>query len=168
LRRRAIAPSVQWAPPSPEEHTMTVNDRVLGVAALLLAVFLTVFGWGLEAPFAYEPVGPRAFPLGLALVIGLCGAWLVYKGGGDAEPNPEGANLRITIMAALIAAYALMFVWLGFVLANVAMVTVVGRLFGGSWVKSLTAGVVMSVAFFLLFDKLLDVVLPTGLLGGLL
>jgi putative tricarboxylic transport membrane protein len=147
---------------------MTVNDRVLGVAALLLAVFLTVFGWGLEAPFAYEPVGPRAFPLGLALVIGLCGAWLVYKGGGDAEPNPEGANLRITIMVALIAAYALMFVWLGFVLANAVMVTVVGRLFGGSWLKSVISGVVMSVAFFLLFDKLLDVVLPTGLLGSLL
>jgi putative tricarboxylic transport membrane protein len=147
---------------------MTVNDRVLGVAALLLAVFLTVFGWGLQAPFAYEPVGPRAFPLGLALVIALCGAWLVYKGGGEAEPNPEGANLRISIMVALIAGYALLFVWLGFVLANTVMVVVVGRLFGGTWRKSMIAGVVMSVGFFLLFDKLLDVVLPAGILGSLL
>lgn len=147
---------------------MTINDRVLGAAALLLALFLTVFGWDLQAPFAYEPVGPRAFPLGLALVIALCGAWLVYKGGGDAEPNPEGANVRISIMVALIAAYALMFVWLGFVIANTLMVIVVGRLFGGGWVKCAITGVVMSVGFFLLFDKLLSVVLPTGLLGGLL
>ena len=35
----------------------------------------------------------------------------------------------------------------------------VGRLFGGSWVKSVITGVVMSVLFFLLFDKVLDVVL---------
>lgn len=147
---------------------MTVNDRVLGVAALLLALFLTVFGWGLQAPFAYEPVGPRAFPLGLALVIALCGGWLVYKGGGDAEPNPEGANLRISIMVALIAGYALIFVWLGFVIANTLMVTIVGRLFGGSWTKCVITGVVMSVSFFLLFDKLLDVVLPAGMLGSLL
>jgi putative tricarboxylic transport membrane protein len=147
---------------------MTINDRILGVAALLLALFLTVFGWGLEAPFAYEPVGPRAFPLGLALVIALCGAWLVVKGGGEVEPNPEGANLRISIMVALIAGYALLFVWLGFVIANTLMVIAVGRLFGGSWRNCVIAGVVMSVGFFLLFDKLLSVVLPTGLLGSLL
>ena len=147
---------------------MNMNDRVAGVAGLVLAAFLAVFGWGLEAPFAYEPVGPRAFPLGLSLVIALCSAWLVYQGGGAAEPNPAGANLRISLMVGMIAVYAFLFVWLGFVIANAVMVTFVGRLFGGSWVKSVVSGVVMSLLFFLLFDKLLDVVLPTGLLGDLL
>lgn len=147
---------------------MNMNDRVAGVAGLVLAAFLAVFGWGLEAPFAYEPVGPRAFPLGLSLVIALCSGWLVYHGGGAAPPNPAGANLRITLMVGLIAAYAFLFVWLGFVIANIAMVALVGRLFGGSWVKSLISGVVMSLLFFVLFDRLLDVVLPTGLLGDLL
>jgi putative tricarboxylic transport membrane protein len=147
---------------------MQINDRMAGVAGLALAAFLAVFGWGLQAPFAYEPVGPRAFPLGLSLVIALCSGWLIYKGGGDAAPNPPGANLRIALMVGLIAAYAFLFVWLGFVIANAIMVTVVGRLFGGSWLKAAITGVVMSVLFFLLFDKLLDVVLPTGLLGGLL
>lgn len=147
---------------------MTLNDRVAGIAGLLLAAFLAIFGWGLQAPFAYEPVGPRAFPLGLSLVIALCSAWLIYKGGGEAEPNPPGANLRISLMVGLIAGYAFLFVWLGFVIANTIMVIFVGRLFGGSWPKSVITGVVMSVLFFLLFDKLLDVVLPTGLLGGLL
>ena len=143
---------------------MTINDRMAGIAGLLLAAFLAIFGWGLQAPFAYEPVGPRAFPLGLSLVIALCSGWLVYKGGGEAEPNPPGANLRISLMVGLIAAYAFLFVWLGFVIANTIMVVFVG----GSWVKSVITGVVMSVLFFLLFDKVLDVVLPTGLLGGLL
>ena len=147
---------------------MQINDRMAGVAGLALAAFLAVFGWGLQAPFAYEPVGPRAFPLGLSLVIALCSGWLIYKGGGDAAPNPPGANLRIALMVGLIAAYAFLFVWLGFVIANAIMVTVVGRLFGGSWLKAAITGVVMSVLFFLLFDRLLDVVLPTGLLGGLL
>jgi len=147
---------------------MQINDRMAGVAGLALAAFLAVFGWGLQAPFAYEPVGPRAFPLGLSLVIALCSGWMIYKGGGEAAPNPPGANLRIALMVGLIAAYAFLFVWLGFVIANAIMVTVVGRLFGGSWLKAAITGVVMSVLFFLLFDKLLDVVLPTGLLGGLL
>lgn len=147
---------------------MPINDRILGVAALLLAMFLTVFAWGLETPFAYEPVGPRAFPLGLAIVIALCGAWLAFKGGPDAEANPPGANLRITLMVGMIAVYALLFTWLGFVIANALMVVGVGRLFGGRWGRCVIAGVVMSIVFFLLFDRVLDVVLPTGLLGGVL
>ena len=47
-----------------------MNDRILGVGALALAAFMTAAGWGIEAPFAYEPVGPRAFPLLLAGIIG--------------------------------------------------------------------------------------------------
>lgn len=147
---------------------MALNDRVLGVFALVLAAFLTAFGYGLEAPFAYEPVGPRAFPLLLAFIIALCGLRLVTKGGNPVEPNPAGANTRILIMVGLLAAYALMFQWLGFVIATAAMTTLVGRLFGGAWTRCLIGGVVMSVFFFLLFDKALDVVLPTGILGELL
>jgi len=147
---------------------MALNDRILGAVALLLAVFLTGFGYDLEAPFAYEPVGPKAFPLLLAAVIGLCGLRLVLKGGHAVEANPAGANLRIAVMVGLLAAYAWFFQWLGFVLSTMLMVTLVGRLFGGTWRHCLIGGVGLGVGFFLLFDKLMDVVLPTGLLGGLL
>lgn len=47
------------------------------------------------------------------------------------------------------------------------MTVFVGRLFSGSWAKCAIGGVVMGISFFLLFDKVLDVVLPAGLLGGL-
>lgn len=147
---------------------MALNDRTLGIAALVLAAFLTWHGYDLEAPFAYEPVGPKAFPLLIALIIALCGVRLIVKGGNPAEPNPPGANARIAIMVGLVAGYAFLFQWLGFVIATAAMTILVGRLFGGSWVKSAIGGVVMSVGFFFLFDRALDVVLPTGLLGGLL
>ncbi|NLY65321.1 MAG: tripartite tricarboxylate transporter TctB family protein [Alcaligenaceae bacterium] len=145
-----------------------MNDRVLGIAALLLAVFLTWFGYGLEAPFAYEPVGPKAFPLMLALVIALCGANLVYKGGNAVEPNPEGANSRIITMFLYVVAYAFLFQWLGFIVSTTLMTVFVGRLFDGSWIKSIMGGVLMGILFFLLFDKGLDVVLPTGILGELI
>lgn len=147
---------------------MTLNDRLLGVAALLFAAFLTWFGHDLEAPFAYEPVGPKAFPLLLALVIALCGLRLVFKGGNDVEANPEGANLRIITMVACLAAYAFFFQWLGFVVATALMGIIIGRLFGGSWLKVITGSVLMAIGLFLLFDKGMDVVLPTGILGGLL
>ena len=147
---------------------MTLNDRLLGVAALVFAAFLTWFGYDLEAPFSYEPVGPKAFPLLLALIIALCGLRLVLKGGRDVEANPPGANLRIASMVAALAAYAFFFQWLGFVVATALMSLAVGRLFGGGWIKTSIGAVLMAVALFLLFDKGLDVVVPAGRLGDLL
>ena len=125
-------------------------------------------GHDLHAPFAYEPVGPRAFPMLVAAVIALCGLWLVIKGGNPVAANAAGANARITLMVAIVAAYAVAFQFLGFVIATTLMTVLVGRLFAGTWSKGLLGGAVMGVGFFLLFDKVLDVVLPTGLLGGLL
>lgn len=147
---------------------MTLNDRLLGVAALVFAAFLTWFGYDLEAPFSYEPVGPKAFPLLLALIIALCGVRLILKGGNDVEPNPPGANFRIATMVGILAAYAFLFQWLGFIVATALMAILIGRLFGGTWLKTMVGGVLMAIGLFLLFDRVMDVVLPAGLLGGLL
>ena len=144
---------------------MVFNDRILGLAAILFAVFLTAFGYNLESEFSYEPVGPKAFPLLLALIIGLCGLRLAIKGGNPIEPNPKGANLRIFIMLVYVAAYAFLFQWLGFIIATALMTIFVAHLFGGSWIKSIIGGVAMGIIFFFLFDRGLDVVLPTGILG---
>ncbi|MFN3610856.1 tripartite tricarboxylate transporter TctB family protein [Tepidimonas sp.] len=144
---------------------MTLNDRVLGVFALLFAALLAWQGWGLEAPFSYEPVGPRAFPLLLAGVITLCGLWLMVRGCEQAEPNPPGANVRIAWMVVLVAAYALIFASLGFIVATALMASFVGRLFGGRWRDCLLGGLGLGVGLYLLFDKVFDVVLPMGLLA---
>lgn len=63
-----------------------MNDRLLGIIALVLAAFMTWAGWDIEAPFAYEPVGPRAFPLLIALIIGLCGLRLASRAGIPSSP----------------------------------------------------------------------------------
>lgn len=150
------------------EIDMTLNDRHLGGFAVALAAFLAWVGWGLEAPFAYEPVGPRAFPLLLAGLIGLCGLWLLARGKDEAEPNPPGANSRIALMAGFVVVYALVFEPLGFVMATALMCLCVGRLFGGTWRNCVIGGIGLAIAFYLLFDKVFDVVLPMGVLGGLL
>ena len=64
--------------------------------------------------------------------------------------------------------YAALFQMLGFTLATALMAVPVGMAFGGSWKQSLAGGVGLGVVLYLLFDKLLDVVLPTGLLSFIL
>ena len=144
---------------------MVLSDRLLGVVALVFSAFLAWFGVGLAAAFSYEPVGPRAFPLLLSALIGICGLVLAWKGGAMIEPNPSGVNARILAMVGILAFYAFSFIWLGFILSTAFMSTLVGRLFGGSWIKSMGGAIAMSLFFYLLFDRVLDVVLPAGLLG---
>ena len=145
-----------------------MNDRILGIAALLLAITMTWRGYDMEAPFSYEPLGPNAFPLMIAFIIGICGVILIVKGSTTVNPNPPGANARIASMVICIAVYAFLFQWAGFVIATAAMTAIVGKLFGGKWFWTITSGLIVGIVFFLLFDKVLDVVLPVGLLGDLL
>lgn len=147
---------------------ITLNNRALGIAALLFAALITAFGYDLEPPFSYEPIGPKAFPLLIALIVALCGIRLIIKGGGETPANPEGVNARILAMIGYLAAYAALFQWLGFIIATTFMVTFISRLFKATWMQAIMGGVVMSVGLFFLFDKGLDVVLPTGILRGLL
>jgi len=121
----------------------------------------------MEAPIAYEPLGPNAFPLIVAGIMGLCGIILVCQGGGQAEASPPGANTRIALMVLCIAAYAIAFEPLGFVLSTAAMTALIGRLFGGAWRWTIISGLIMGIAAFILFDRVLDVVLPQGILEGM-
>lgn len=81
-------------------------------------------------------------------------------------PNQPGVNTRILTLVAVLLFYAVCFVWLGFILSTAIMSALVGRLFGGSLPKCVVGGVLMSLFFYILFDRALDVVLPSGLLGA--
>ena len=72
------------------------------------------------------------------------------------------------LSAVAIGLYALLFQTLGFTLATALMAVPVGMAFGGSWKQTLAAGAGLGLVLYFLFDKLLDVVLPTGILSFLL
>lgn len=144
-----------------------MSDRILGALALLGAVAMAIAAWGYAAPIDYEPVGPRAFPLLLATLIAACGAWLLVKPGAHAA-FPSMSQLRnIALCACTVLAYGILFQWLGFILATAMLAIPVGRVFGGSWRQSVATGAALGVVGFLFFDKLLDVVLPLGVLKPL-
>lgn len=145
-----------------------MSDRILGAVCVAAAAGMAWTAQGYAAAISYEPVGPRAFPLLLAGLLALTGLWLVVK------PAPGGEGLKLAqvkligIGALALVTYALLFETLGFPVATAAMAVPVGMAFGGSWKQSLAGGAALGVALFLLFDKLLDVVLPSGVLAFLL
>jgi putative tricarboxylic transport membrane protein len=145
-----------------------MSDRILGGVCVVAAAGMAWAAQDYAAAISYEPVGPRAFPLLLSALMAIGGAWLVIR------PTMRGgaidmARVRLIGLSALaIIVYALLFQLLGFTLATALMAVPVGMAFGGSWWKSLLGGVGLGIGLFLLFDKLLDVVLPTGVLSFIL
>ena len=145
-----------------------MSDRVLGVACVVVAAGMAWAATDYAAPISYEPVGPRAFPLLLATLMGIGGLWLIVR------PSLRGNWLRqvplqsLAFAVAAVFAYALLFETLGFTLATTVMAVPVGMAFGGSWKQALAGGLGLGLLLSLGFDKLLDVVLPTGLLSFIL
>ncbi|GMV58203.1 tripartite tricarboxylate transporter TctB family protein [Betaproteobacteria bacterium PRO7] len=141
------------------------SDRILGAVCVATAVAMAGAASRYVPEISYEPIGPRAFPTLLAVLIGLAGAWLVIRPSRHSGAVAAG---RLPLLAGCMGAifvYALLFRWLGFTLATALMAVPVGIAFGGNWRQSLAAGVGLGFGLYLLFDKLLDVVLPTGVLS---
>ena len=142
-----------------------MSDRMLGAVCLVAGAAMAWGAHDYAAPISYEPVGPRAFPLVLSALMALGGGWLIVR------PGPHGFGLArtdvkpigLTMLAVVV--YTALFETLGFPLATAVMALPVGMAFGGGWKQSLAGGVALGLALYLLFDKLLDVVLPTGLLS---
>ncbi len=145
-----------------------MSDRILGAVCVVAGAGMAFAASDYAAPISYEPVGPRAFPLLLAGLMALAGVWLIAK------PGPQGFGLArdhvkpIGLAIVAVFVYAALFETLGFPIATALMAVPVGMAFGGSWKQSLAGGVVMGVMFYAMFDRLLDVVLPTGLLSFVL
>lgn len=142
-----------------------MSDRILGAVCVVAAAGMAWAAQDYAAAISYEPVGPRAFPLVLAGLLALAGAWLVVR------PSSHGEALgwvQIKVLlpgAAAMVVYALLFETLGFTVATTLMAVPVGMAFGGNWKQSLAGGAALGVALYLLFDRLLDVVLPSGVLA---
>ncbi|MFC3608106.1 tripartite tricarboxylate transporter TctB family protein [Stutzerimonas tarimensis] len=140
--------------------------RVFAAAWLLLCVGLAVLAWGFQAPFAYDPVGPRAYPLLLIVLMAAGSLWLIFKPGSDPAPVFDKAMAHKVVLCVLaLLVYALLYELLGFVLSTSISVFALGLLFGGRPLPCAISAALMGGLMFGLFDYLLDVPLPLGVLG---
>lgn len=144
------------------------SDRILGAVCVGAAAAMGWAARGYVAPIAYEPVGPRAFPMLLAALIAMAGAWLVIRPSAHSAAVSAGRTRALLGCAAAVVVYALLFQALGFIVATALMTLPVGRAFGGRWLPALAGGLGLGIALFVLFDTVLDVVLPTGMLSVVL
>jgi len=149
-----------------------ILQRIFAVVLLAVCLVLAVMAWPYQAPFSYEPVGPRAFPL---LILGLMALALVFLAirptpiaRSDDEPELDRATLaKVIACFALLLVFAATFEPLGFILSSILIGVPMARLYGGRWLPGAVVVVVMSVLLYWLFDRVMDVPLPLGPLAAL-
>ncbi len=139
-----------------------MSDRILAIAGLGVSVLIGVQMYFLDVPFAYEPLGPKAFPLVLAGLMAACCVALLLNPASDMRlPDRRQVKRSVLLFSALLA-YGVLFEWLGFPLATALMAIALGLLFGGRIVPAVLAGVTLGAGAYLFFDRLLQVSLPLG------
>ncbi|WP_342649531.1 tripartite tricarboxylate transporter TctB family protein [Pseudomonas sp. REB1044] len=149
-----------------------ILQRLFALAMLAVCAALAVMAWPYQAAFSYEPVGPRAYPL---LMLGLMGLGLLYLAirptpivRKDDEPALDRETLtKIVACIGLLILFAATFESLGFILSAVLVGVPMARLYGGNSLHSAVVVVAMSLLLYWLFDRMMDVPLPLGLLSVL-
>ncbi|POA19598.1 tripartite tricarboxylate transporter TctB family protein [Pseudomonas sp. FW300-N1A1] len=147
-------------------------QRIFASTLLVACFCLILMAWPYQAPFSYEPIGPRAFPL---LMLGLMGLALVYmvyrpspiKHSEEDPPLDRETLFKIARCVLLLLAFAALFEPLGFILSSILVGIPMARLYGGRWLPGTVIICLLSVGLYLLFDKVMDVPLPLGLLDVL-
>jgi len=157
-------------------------EWVISVGVLLLGCAATWVALQLPDGGGYARVGPNVIPRVVAGGLVLMGLWLlaeVLTGGWRAavpdDPAARGEHAfhgrAFVWVAAGLLAQMLLIGHAGFVVAGVALFTLVARGFGSRRpLRDAAAGTLMTVAVFLFFVRFLNVGLPAGwlrpVLGG--
>ena len=143
-----------------------MSDRLTGLILLALAVAYGVTAGGYQAMIG-DPLGPAVFPIVLSIPLGLLSLYLIVR--PDREPGwpPGRALLKQVLALVAFVAYAYLLEPLGFLVSTFLAVVALGWLLGARLREAGAAGVAIAVVLFVLFDTLLGLPLPAGVLGFL-
>jgi putative tricarboxylic transport membrane protein len=177
------APSALSAPDVVDTTPHPLYQTLVGVGAVVVGAVMAIGAAAIPGDAGYGGVGPNALPWFVAVVLIVCGAWLVWEsrtGGFRQMEPPSGAPRADWVSAAWVA---------GAVIANAALITTIGFVLactlcfvlavrglrraegkGHGVARQLlidvVTGLLIAAPVFWLFNKLLALNLPALTAGG--
>ncbi|MEC7300473.1 MAG: tripartite tricarboxylate transporter TctB family protein [Pseudomonadota bacterium] len=142
-----------------------MSDRIFGVFGILLSIGYVFAALAIEESFLSDAVGPKAFPLIIAAILGLSSLAIVLR--PDAEPQWPTLGRLAEIAAAVVVMilYAEMLPVAGFVIATAFAAAYLGWRLGSSALESVFVGVGTSVGIYVIFHLVLGLSLARGPFG---
>ncbi|HSR71234.1 MAG TPA: tripartite tricarboxylate transporter TctB family protein [Kiloniellales bacterium] len=139
-----------------------MTDRLTGVIGLILALAYGIAGSRFHSDFLTDPLGPNAFPVMLALVLGAFSLVLLVRRPAGADWPSAAVWLRKATAIGGMIVYGFLLEPIGFPLASFLFVSALAYLMGGRLGPSLGTGLAASIGLYVLFDPVLGLPLPLG------
>lgn len=150
----------------PSPRSMRLIGQATAVCLLLFAVASGVGAIAIDYAFASDPLGPRVFPAGLAVMLALLSIWYFFSP-GLAEGYPTGALLLRVLGIPLVMVVAIaLFETAGFLVSTFVLTFGTALIFGAPLFKALLGAMGQAVLWWFVFSYMLEVYLPAGPLFG--
>ncbi len=139
-----------------------MSDRIFGFIGVLLAIGYALV---IEESFLSDAVGPKAFPLIIAAVLGLSSAAIALK--PDAEPSWPGLKRLAELAAATVVLilYAELLPVLGFITSTALASAYLAWRLGSHPIEAVIVGVGIAVGIYVIFHLVLGLSLARGPFG---
>lgn len=143
----------------------TRRGRIMA-AALFVGALLVAYGASqIDYKFSSDPLGPRAAPYVLALLLGLTSLWYFATPGGS-EPPPDAFGVRnlLGFMALSLLMIGLM-PTLGFITTMAVLAAGIAFMFNATPLVAVVSGIAQSILWWWVFGPVIGGTLPKGPLG---
>ncbi|WP_238365764.1 tripartite tricarboxylate transporter TctB family protein [Mesobacterium pallidum] len=139
-----------------------MSDRIFGLFGVLLSIGFVLAALAIEESFLSDAVGPKAFPIIIAAILGLSSAVIALR--PDPEPHWPAIGRLAEIAAAVVVMilYAEMLPVAGFVAATAFAAAYLAWRLGSSALESVLVGVGTSVGIYVIFHLALGLSLARG------
>lgn len=139
-----------------------ISTRIFSLFLFILCLFLLYQGFNIKTEFSYEPLGPRAFPVGALILITL-GSFLLFFFAEKTEVKwNKSALIKIALLLLVFFLFAYLFEIIGFILSSIIFLFFAALIFSARIIPALVFAVLGAVFLFYAFDTLMQITLPQG------
>ena len=142
-----------------------MSDRIFGIFGVLLAIGYVLAALAIQESFLSDVVGPKAFPLIIAAVLGLASAVIALR----PDPNPSWPGLmrlaELAAAVALLALYAALLPLAGFIFSTIFAAAYLAWRLGSRPFEAALVGLGVSLGIYVVFHLVLGLSLARGPFG---
>ncbi len=142
-----------------------MGDRLFGAIGLALAAFFIWQATNIQLSFISDPVGPKAFPIIIGVVLALASLVIMLR--PDAAPHWPALGRLAEIAGAVVALvlYALALPTAGFIIATALASAYLSWRLGTDPLRAAVAGVAIAIGIYVVFHLILGLSLAEGPFG---
>ena len=139
-----------------------MSDRIFGLVGALLAIGYAFAAMQIEESFLSDVVGPKAFPLIIATVLGISSLVIALR--PDASP-PLNRLAEIFAAVVVMILYAELLPEIGFIIATAFAAAYLAWRLGSSVLELVLVGLGTSIGIYAIFHLVLGLSLARGPFG---